>query len=160
MGKVCTTTGKAFVSWTTAASCWVIVGDGEEKDHLRCFSREKGLLDKVLFTGWVTREELVEYLKQADVFALPTYAEGFSNAMLEAMAAGLPVTTTPVGGIPGFITNGGNGILVPPRDSARLAEATVKLAKFRRTLVGSLSRGFEHDGGMALGRCSFKLEDR
>ena len=59
----------------------------------------------------------------ADIFALPSLWEGLPNAMLEAMAVGLPVTATSVGGVPEVVWPGENGILVPPADPQALADA-------------------------------------
>jgi glycosyltransferase involved in cell wall biosynthesis len=69
-----------------------------------------------------------EFFKQADFFVLPTYAEGMPVSVIEAMAAGLPVITTPVGGIPELITDGVEGWLVRPGEIDVLAERIVTLA--------------------------------
>ncbi|MDJ0868583.1 MAG: glycosyltransferase family 4 protein [Myxococcota bacterium] len=73
------------------------------------------------------REEILELYRDADIFVLPTYREGFPNVVLEAMAAGLPVIATPVGAIPDAIRHGEEGLLVPPRDREALAEALKRL---------------------------------
>lgn len=108
---------------------WIVVGGGPEQDALRRRASELGLSDRILFTGWARPEEVLEYLKLADVLVLPTHTDAFPNVILEGMAAGLPVITTAVGGIPGLIRNGENGILVPPGDSLILASAMSSLAR-------------------------------
>ncbi|MDP2953157.1 MAG: glycosyltransferase family 4 protein, partial [Chloroflexota bacterium] len=82
--------------------------------------------DKVIFTG--EREDIPELLKAMDVGTLCSlYSEGFSNAVLEMMAAGLPVVATDVGGNREAILDGQTGLLVPPGDSSKLAEAILRL---------------------------------
>jgi glycosyltransferase involved in cell wall biosynthesis len=78
--------------------------------------------------GPTAMNERAAFYQQADFFVLPTYAEGMPVAVIEAMAAGLPVITTPVGGIPELITDGVEGWLAPPGDVAALTEKIVLLA--------------------------------
>lgn len=85
------------------------------------------LTDKVIFTG--ERDDLPALLNTLDIFVLPSWSEGFGRANLEAMAAGRPVVSTNVGGIPEVVADGETGILVPPRDPGDLAEAIIRLAK-------------------------------
>lgn len=80
-----------------------------------------GIGDKVDVLGWVTGSDKARYLAGSYIYALPSYAEGLPMSVLEAMAAGLPVLTTPVGGIPEAITDGVEGFLVKPGDIDTLA---------------------------------------
>ena len=73
------------------------------------------------------KKELAQLYRDADVFVLPTWREGFPNVVLEAMAAGLPVVATPVGAIPDALRDGQEGLLVPPRDAAALTRALRRL---------------------------------
>jgi glycosyltransferase involved in cell wall biosynthesis len=73
------------------------------------------------------REEVIALYREADVFVLPTWREGFPNVVLEAMAAGLPVVATPVGAIPDAVRDGREGLLVPVRDAKALARALATL---------------------------------
>ncbi len=75
----------------------------------------------------VDREQLYEQLRLADVFVFPTLSEGFSCALLEAMAAELPVVTTPVGAAVDFIDSGQNGVLVPCADVTALVAAVARM---------------------------------
>jgi glycosyltransferase involved in cell wall biosynthesis len=74
------------------------------------------------FLGAVSLEERLNFFKKADIFVLPTYAEAMPMSVIEAMAAGLPVISTRVGGIPELITNGCEGFLFTPGDVSALAE--------------------------------------
>jgi len=102
----------------------VIIGDGPERRKLELLSRHLGLSDRIFFAGWISdRVELLDHLKQATVFVLPSLSEGLPRVLVEAMACGLPVVATNVGGIPEAVVDGVNGILVPPRDEIALAKA-------------------------------------
>ncbi len=71
--------------------------------------------------------DAAKYLKAFDIFVLPSVKEGLPYAILEAMAAGLPIVATKVGGIPEMITDGESGLLVPPKNPEALATAIEKL---------------------------------
>jgi glycosyltransferase involved in cell wall biosynthesis len=95
----------------------VCAGDGELEEVRRC-AAELGIEDSVNLTGWIGTEDKARWLKRADVFVLPSYAEGLPMSVLEAMAAGMPVLASAVGGIPDVITDGVNGFLSAPGDRA------------------------------------------
>ena len=84
-----------------------------------------GLADRFQFEGGVTN--IPSFLANADIFVLPSRSEGFSNALIEAMAASLPVIATRVGGNPEAIEDGVTGLLVPPEDPDGLADAMQQL---------------------------------
>lgn len=91
----------------------------------------------VHFPGFVRGAEKLRWLQEASLLTLPSYAEGLPVALLEAMAAGLPMVTTPVGGVGDFFTPGVNGLLVSPGDVPALASAIVRLlddAPLRRAM--------------------------
>ncbi|TWI65140.1 glycosyltransferase involved in cell wall biosynthesis [Pseudoduganella lurida] len=98
----------------------VIGGDGD-LDAVARAAAELGISDNVDIAGWMGPEEKKRRMEEASVFCLPSYDEGLPMAMLEAMAMGLPIVVTPVGGIPEAITHGDNGMLVSPGQPARLA---------------------------------------
>src|SRR5207248_6533482 len=100
-----------------------IAGEGSEAAAVRTWVEEKGLSDFVRIQGLLEGERRLAALEQAHIFVLPSHTEGLPNAMIEAMAAGLPVVVTPVGSIPDVVVDGTNGLLVRPRDSAALAAA-------------------------------------
>lgn len=89
------------------------------------------------FVGRVTREQAAQLYAQADVFVLPTISDGFAITQLEAMAASLPVITTPRCGE--VVTHGLNGLIVPPRDAYALAEALARLDDDRELLAAMSS---------------------
>lgn len=74
-----------------------------------------------------SRDEIMKLYREADVFVLPTWREGFPNVVLEAMAWGLPVVATAVGAIPDVVRDGIDGMVVPPQDAQRLAAAIQRL---------------------------------
>jgi len=96
-------------------------GEGELA-RARARVRELMLQDHCKLLGSVAGAEKLELLRAANLFVLPSYHEGLPLAMLEAMAAGLPVLATPVGGIPELIQDGYNGFLVSPGDVDALAD--------------------------------------
>ncbi len=102
----------------------LVVGDNHEPAHfneLKQLAAELGLAKNVLFYG--PSEDVARLLASADVFCLPSRSEGFSNALIEAMAAGIPCVATRVGGNTEAIEDGSNGILVPPEDPQALCLA-------------------------------------
>ena len=101
----------------------VAVGGGDDLPRLRKLAAHRGAGDRVTFFEGLSREQLAACYARCDVFALPSTGEGFGIVFLEAMAFGKPVIGASSGGIPDLIENDVNGVLVPPRDRERLAEA-------------------------------------
>ena len=99
----------------------VLAGNGEV-EQARTLAKELGIENQVDLLGWVNGESKDKAFKQASVFCLPSYAEGFPMAVLDAWAYGLPVVTTPVGGIPDVAIDGENMLLFNPGDIDTLAE--------------------------------------
>jgi len=106
----------------------VMAGDGPEREDMRNLVEERGLSDQVSFPGYVRGAAKAHVLMNADIFVLPTYyGEGCPISLLEAMAAGLAVITTPVGGVPDIFTNDENGILLDYLSTENIAAAIVRL---------------------------------
>lgn len=103
----------------------VIIGEGEEREVLKCITGEQGLSDVVTFIGSVP--EAARYLPAFDLFVLPSVKEGLPYSIMEAMAAGLPIVGTAVGGIPDLVEDGVSGRLVPPANPQALARAIGEL---------------------------------
>ena len=102
-----------------------VVGDGPELGTLMALVSARALTRSFSFLGH--RNDVAARLGRADIFVLPSRSEAFPNAVLEAMAAGLPIVATGVGGIPELIVDGINGLLVPAGDSEALAERLCRL---------------------------------
>jgi glycosyltransferase involved in cell wall biosynthesis len=100
----------------------IIVGDGEEREWLAALSIQLGIQKYVQFVGKVPHEKVKTFMQQADVFVLPSLSEGFPNVILEAMACGLPIVASRVGGIPDIIKNGVHGYLVEAKKPDEIAE--------------------------------------
>ena len=103
------------------------VGDGPEAAWARRRAEHDGLADRFTLTGFVPRARVLEYLQAADVMAFPSRAEGLPNVVMEAMAAGLPVVATDVGGVAEIVADGVTGILVPPRDAGALTAGLCRI---------------------------------
>lgn len=101
----------------------VLIGDGELRKEIEERVKSFGLSDRIEFTGNVL--DIPERLANADIFVLPSQYEGLPLTILEAMAMGLPVVATAVGGVPDIVK--GNGLLVKAGDTNELAEAMINL---------------------------------
>ena len=97
----------------------VCAGEGNLESAAR-YARRLGIEDAVRFTGWIGPTEKQSLMRRAAVLVLPSYAEGLPMSLLEAMASGLPVVATAVGGIPDVVTDGVDGLLFTPGDTATL----------------------------------------
>ena len=109
---------------------FVLVGKGPLLSRLRHLVSEAGLQGQFRFWGDITaerRDELVRLYSRSSIFVLPSHHEGMSTVLLEAMACGLPVVSTAVGGAPEVVVDGENGLLVPPQNPKALAEALLTL---------------------------------
>lgn len=105
---------------------FVLAGDGDI-DSVKERARDLGVEHAVQCVGWVDGEDKKKLLNEADVFVLPSYFEGLPIGILEAMAFGVPVVTTPVGGIPDLIIHRVNGLLIEPGNLVELADAIVEI---------------------------------
>jgi glycosyltransferase involved in cell wall biosynthesis len=103
----------------------LFVGWGEIEDEVRAEAESLGILDSVVFTGF--RRDVPALLAASDLLILPSDNECLPLTILEAMATGLPVVATDVGGVSEEIDEGVTGFLIPTHDAAALAEATVKV---------------------------------
>ncbi len=116
----------------------LVLGTGYEEASLKKQAQDLGVMSRVHFLGYVSHKEMPKYLKISDVFVRPSLSEGFGNSFIEAMAAGIPVIATPVGGIVDFLVNKETGLLCDvhdPKDIARKVEMYMRDVLLRNEIV-------------------------
>jgi glycosyltransferase involved in cell wall biosynthesis len=111
----------AFASLRVEARRLFIVGDGDQRASLEARALERGVGDRVHFTGF--REDRLALLRGFDALVLPSTLEGIPRCLMEAMAAGVPVVATDIPGTRDLIVDGESGLLFPIGDTKRLASA-------------------------------------
>jgi glycosyltransferase involved in cell wall biosynthesis len=129
---------------------FVILGEGELRDHLEKQVHEYHLEKHVLLPGF--RTDVIGCIKGFDVFAMSSVTEGLGTSLLDAMACRRAIVATSAGGIPELVEDGVNGLVVPPRDAPALARAIV------RALADSALRQQMADAGFARVRERFTVE--
>jgi hypothetical protein len=102
---------------------YLIIGDGNQRETLENLSKETGLENHIKFLGRMPHRSVLQYMKDCDVFSLPSWKEGFGVVYLEAMACGKPVIGCKGEGIEDFVENKKNGLLVEPQNVDSLVEA-------------------------------------
>jgi glycosyltransferase involved in cell wall biosynthesis len=117
-----------------------LVGDGDDRAHLERLAAPFG--EAVQFAGYQSQAGVADALASADIFVLPSFAEGLPVVLMEAMASGKPVISSLVAGIPELVEDGVNGYLVPPGDAETLAARIAELATDpgRRAEMGARGR--------------------
>jgi glycosyltransferase involved in cell wall biosynthesis len=144
----------------------LVLGGEGDADAVRRRAAELGVAGRVELPGWIGPEQRAHELRRAQIFCLPSHAEGLPMALLEAMAAGKAVVASSVGGMPEAITDGDNGLLVPPHASPALAAALAGLlgdAALRRRIGRrareTVEQHYSLDAvGARLGRIYHELE--
>jgi len=107
----------------------LIMGEGQQRAHLESLIQRHGLTRHVIMPGYAGN--MAAYYALASILVISSHSEGSPNMLLEAMAAGLPVVTTSAGGIPEMVTSGKDALIVPVRNSLRLAGAIGELLNDR-----------------------------
>lgn len=101
----------------------VLIGDGPQRQQLEVLATERGVAERIHFVGNLPHNELPNYLAIADAFVRPSRSEGLGTAFLEAMAAGVPVVATPVGGISDFLQNNETGLLAQAGNAQSIVQS-------------------------------------
>ncbi len=119
---------RSFASMSENAPEWklTIAGNGEMESGKE-LAKELGIHEKVEFTGWISGEQKENIFNKAGIFCLPSYAEGFPMAVIDAISYSIPVITTPVGGILDVLTNEKDILTFDPGDQQALATCLTKL---------------------------------
>jgi L-malate glycosyltransferase len=112
---------------------FIVAGDGPRRTELEGLARLRGVAGRMRFLGHC--EDVPRLLAESDLFVLPSRSEAFPNGVLEAMAAGLPVVATRVGGITELVEHQRTGVLVPPDDARALAFAVLDLVQWREHAI-------------------------
>jgi len=118
---------------------FLIVGEGAIKIELERYAKELGITDNVIFAGFY--KNLSEVLAAMDLFVLPSLMESLPLVLLEAMAAGKPVVSTDVGGIPEIIIHEATGLLVRPKNSMELANAIILMLNNNDLMLKMAKKG-------------------
>jgi glycosyltransferase involved in cell wall biosynthesis len=127
-----------------------LAGDGPQKPFLERKARELGVADRITFHGFIGHDRLAELYRSADAFALPSIVMGsygrqdvIPNVLAEAMAVGVPVIGTRIGGVAELVDDGDSGLLVPERDPVALADALERVWEDRALAARLATRGRE-----------------
>jgi len=105
----------------------LLVGSGRIRQDLEKLARFLRIDKHVIFTGFVSQNQKIPYYRSSDVFVLPSLTESFGMVNLEAMACGLPIVASNVGGIPEVVRHCENGFLIPPRNVRALSTSLIDL---------------------------------
>ena len=120
-----------------------VAGSGPELAHLEELAASLGIVDAVTFTGRVDRDGMAALYRRCDVMLNPTRVDNMPNSVLEAMACGLPVVSTRVGGVPYIVRDGVTALLVEPGDHAAMAQAALHLLSDRELAESIATAAFQ-----------------
>lgn len=143
----------------------LIIGTGELGASLKLQVESLKLEERVRFEGFVAHENLPPYLWAADIFIRPSLSEGMGNSFIEAMASGIPVIATPVGGIVDFLRDGETGLFCQvgnPKSIAQKVEKLMKDVESRNYIIGNASRLVEekYDWGLIANRMKQEIFEK
>jgi len=125
----------------------LVIGEGSERKKCEELAKEKRVFEDIIFAGHCGQEKLLNFLKVSDLFVLPSRSEGIPNALLEAMAVGLPIVASRINGIIDLISDGYNGLLFAPTEENDLLEKVFTLLeneKFRTEIAGKARETVEN----------------
>lgn len=118
-----------------------VAGTGPDEETLKDLARTQGVEARVTFAGHIDHAQLPQLLERADIFIRPSRSEGMGNAFIEAMAAGLPVIGTAVGGIPDFLKDGDTGYTVDVNNPKSIAAVVERIIKNKEEADAIATRG-------------------
>lgn len=139
-----------------------LIGDGVFRSQLDALLAGQRVAGRVHLPGSIAPIEVADWVSASDVMTLPSYSEGYPNVLVEALACGVPVVATDVGGTR-EIVDAGNGLLVPPRDATALTDAlrsALSRTWSRAALSARFSRGWDDVARQTLEVCEAAIEDR
>jgi glycosyltransferase involved in cell wall biosynthesis len=119
----------AALQYLPANVKFLILGQGYQEQDLRFKIKDLRLEERVRFLGFIAHKNMPPYLHVSDTFIRPSLSEGFGNSFIEAMAAGIPVIATPVGGITDFLIDGETGLFCEVSNPRSIAQKVEKLIK-------------------------------
>ena len=135
-------------------STLLLVGDGPERSEAETWVRAHGLVDSVRFLGKI--DDIVPLLSTADLMLMPSNAESFGLAALEAMACGVPVIGTDAGGFPEFIRHGVDGFLLPPGDIDGMSRCSMEIledeGRWRKFSEAAITQAGQYDTALLVER--------
>jgi glycosyltransferase involved in cell wall biosynthesis len=137
---------KAFriVRETVPGARLTIAGSGPERALLEEMAKELGVADAVVFAGRVDNERMPELYREADLALNPSLADNMPISILEALASGVPVVSTDVGGVPFLVEDGKTALLVPPRNPEQMALAVLRMLHDESLRNRMIENGLEH----------------
>jgi glycosyltransferase involved in cell wall biosynthesis len=135
---------------------FIIAGEGEQRSYLESLTQSSGVSSGVRFIGWISNNELPDYLASSDVYVSTSLSDGTSISLLEALASELAPVVTDIPANRPWVNDGDNGFLVPTGDYKMLASKIVQLLKDSeaRTRFGKIGRNMvveraEHENEMS-----------
>ena len=134
----------ALVRETHPDARLVIAGSGPLRTQLEQLARELGIADAVTFTGRVDNQGMAALYRDADVMLNPSLVDNTPNSVIEALASGVPVVSTSVGGVPYLVEDGKTALLVEPAAPEQMAAAVLRLAADPQLAAGLRERGLQY----------------
>ena len=134
----------AIVRVDEPGASMTIAGSGPERDALGVLARELGVADAVRFSGRLEHAKLPDLYREASVALNPSTVDNTPNSLLEALASGVPIVSTSVGGVPYLVAHEKTALLVPPADPAAMAQAVLRLHRDRALAECLRTDGITH----------------
>jgi len=131
------------------AACLIVAGEGPDATRLQGVAEAEGVMPFIRFTGRVDHRRMAALYREARIALNPSRADNMPNSILEAWAAGVPVVSTAVGGVPYLVADGETGLLCAVDDPEAMAEAVARLHNDADLYAGLREAGLEAAGGFA-----------